>query len=63
MLEPTAQEGCGAIGTGSEEGCEDGQRTGVLLLQSQPDGAGSVQTGKEKVLGITHGFSVFKVTL
>lgn len=39
MLEPTAQEGCGAIGTGSEEGCEDDQRTGVPPLQGQVERA------------------------
>ena len=46
------QEGCRAVGTGSEEGHENDQRAGVPLLQRQAEGAGIIQPGKDKALGL-----------
>ena len=48
-LRPPAQEGCGALGVGPENGHRNNQRAGAPLIWGQAEGAGLVQPEEEKV--------------
>jgi len=60
-LEPSAQEGHGAVGVGPEGGHKNGQRNGTSLLWGQAKGTGAVQPGEEKAPG--RSFCVFPVLI
>jgi len=63
-LEPSAQEGCGPVGAGLEEGLKDDPRAGTPLLLRKAEKVGAVQPGGEKAPGRPyHGLSVLKVGL
>ncbi|KAK4827360.1 hypothetical protein QYF61_017285 [Mycteria americana] len=50
-LEPSAQQGHGAVGAGPEEGHENDPRAGAPLLRGQAERVGVVQPGEEKAAG------------
>ncbi|KAK4820564.1 hypothetical protein QYF61_001627 [Mycteria americana] len=53
-LEPSAQEGHGAVGAGPEEGHENDLRAGAPILRGQAERVRTVQPGEEKATGRPH---------
>ena len=60
-LEPSTQEGHGAVGVGPEESHKTDQRAGKPLLWGKAERVGAVQPGEEKTSGTPYcGLSVLK---